>query len=126
VSLLFLPHTLAHGQSELNWFAVFYGLDWIATVPPTVKLTADCFGRENAGVIYGWIVAAHQLGAALAAGGAGIIRTSTGNYQSAFWIAGALCSVTGFAFLFVNKALSHKHDFPHAFDSRLEPLEGDA
>jgi len=126
VSLLFLPHTLAHGHSELNWFAIFYGLDWIATVPPTVKLTADCFGRENAGVIYGWIVAAHQLGAALAAGGAGIIRTSTGNYQSAFWIAGALCSLTGFAFLFVNKALNHRHHAPQSFDSRLEPLEGEA
>lgn len=78
------PHTLSHAPSELNWFAIFYGLDWVATVPPTVKLTSDCFGRENAGVIYEWIAAAHQLGAALAAGGAGLIRTLEGNCQSAF------------------------------------------
>src|SRR5947209_3668334 len=50
LSLLFLPHTLMHGGSTLNWFAIFYGLDWIATVPPTVRLTADAFGRENTGV----------------------------------------------------------------------------
>jgi hypothetical protein len=68
LSLFFLPHTLAHSQSNLIWFAVFYGLDWVATVPPTVRLTSDCFGRENPGVIYGWIGAAHQLGAALAFG----------------------------------------------------------
>jgi predicted MFS family arabinose efflux permease len=112
VSLLFLPHTLAHSQSELNWFAIFYGLDWVATVPPTVKLTSDCFGRENAGVIYGWIAAAHQLGAALAAGGAGLIRTHEGNYQSAFWIAGTLCSFTGIAFLFTHKSLRRKRFVP--------------
>ncbi len=105
ISLLFLPHTLAHSQSELNWFAIFYGLDWVATVPPTVRLTSDCFRRENAGVIYGWVVAAHQLGAALAASSAGIIRTQVGNYQDAFWIAGTLCSLTGFAFLFLQKPL---------------------
>ena len=105
ISLLFLPYTLAHGHSEPNWFAIFYGLDWVATVPPTVKLTSDCFGRENAGVIYGWIVAAHQLGAALAACGAGLIRTHAGNYQAAFWIAGTLCSFTGIAFLFTRRPL---------------------
>ena len=105
LSLLALPHTLAHSQSHLNWFAVFYGLDWVATVPPTVKLTSDCFGRENAGVIYGWITAAHQLGASLAAGGAGLIRTQAGSYQAAFWTAGILCSFTGAAFLFAGKPL---------------------
>ena len=69
-------------------FAVFYGLDWIATVPPTVKLTSQAFGRENTGVIYGWIGASHQLGASLAAFGAGAIRTVSGGYELAFWIAG--------------------------------------
>ena len=53
---------------------MFYGLDWIATVPPTVRLTSE-FGRENTGVVYGWIGASHQLGASLAAFGAGAIRT---------------------------------------------------
>jgi sugar phosphate permease len=105
ISLLFLPYTLTHSQSHLNWFAVFYGLDWVATVPPTVRLTADCFGRENAGVIFGWIGAAHQMGAALAAAGAGLIRTSSGSYSSAFWIAGIVCSLTGLVFLFTAKPL---------------------
>jgi sugar phosphate permease len=105
LSLLCLPYTLAHGQSDLNWFAVFYGLDWVATVPPTVRLTSDCFGRENAGVIYGWIGAAHQLGAALAAAGAGSIRTAFGDYRGAFWIAGSICFLTGVAFLFADKPL---------------------
>jgi predicted MFS family arabinose efflux permease len=106
LSLLFLPHTLAEGTSNLNWFAVFYGLDWIATVPPTVRLTSDAFGRENTGVVYGWIGAAHQLGASVAALGAGTIRSCLGDYQTAFWIAGALCFVTGFGFLFVKKSLA--------------------
>jgi sugar phosphate permease len=106
LSLLFLPYTLAHGHSSLNWFAVFYGLDWVATVPPTVRLASDCFGRENAGVIFGWIAAAHQLGAALAAAGAGLIRTHVGDYRGAFWVSGTICFLTGLAFLFVAKPLS--------------------
>lgn len=103
LSLLFLPATLAAGGAALAWFAVFYGLDWIATVPPTVRLTADCFGRENTGVIFGWIGASHQLGASLAAIGAGLIRTEAGTYQSAFWISGAFCFVTAFLFLTVGR-----------------------
>lgn len=99
LSLLFLPITLSHGGAALAWFAIFYGLDWIATVPPTVRLTADCFGRENTGVIYGWIGAAHQLGASLAALGAGYLRTQEGTYQSAFWISGSICFLTAFIFL---------------------------
>ena len=57
-------------------------------MPPTVKLTSQAFGRENTGVVYGWIGASHQLGASLAAFGAGAIRTVAGGYQLAFWIAG--------------------------------------
>jgi predicted MFS family arabinose efflux permease len=106
LSLLVLPYTLAQGQSNLHWFAIFYGLDWVATVPPTVKLTSDCFGRENTGVIFGWISAGHQLGAAMAAAGAGIIRTHAGSYQDAFWIAGTICSLTGIAFLLTRKPLT--------------------
>ena len=78
LSLLALPYTLGEGSSALGWFAVFYGLDWIATVPPTVRLTSDAFGRENTGVMYGWIAASHQVGASLAALGAGSIRTVDG------------------------------------------------
>jgi sugar phosphate permease len=104
VSLAFLPVTLASGAaSSLVVFAVFYGLDWIATVPPTVRLTTEAFGRENTGVIYGWISASHQIGASIAAFGAGAIRTWLGDYQLAFWLAGALCVVAGFSFLTVGR-----------------------
>src|SRR5688500_16692667 len=102
ISLLFLPYTLADG-SGLAWFAVFYGLDWIATVPPTVRLTSEAFGRENTGVIYGWIGASHQLGASMAAFGAGAIRTALGDYQAAFWIAGMLCVLAGLSFLTIGR-----------------------
>ena len=91
LSLLFLPFALASRHIWLSGFAVFYGLDWIATVPPTVRLTADTFGKENVGVVYGWIGASHQLGASLAALTAGAIRTSLGDYRDAFWLSGALC-----------------------------------
>jgi sugar phosphate permease len=72
---------------------MFYGLDWIATVPPTVKLTADRFGREKAGLVFGWVFAGHQIGAAFAAYGAGLTRTQLGTYVPAFIVAGALCLV---------------------------------
>ena len=103
LSLLYLPFTLQNGAVGLGMFAVFYGLDWIATVPPTVKLTSQAFGRENTGVIYGWIGASHQLGASMAAFGAGAIRTMAGGYQLAFWIAGFLCVLAGVAFLTVGR-----------------------
>lgn len=106
LSLLYLPLTLDSGAHGLGWFAIFYGLDWIATVPPTVRLTSDVFGRENTGVIYGWIGASHQLGASLAAFGAGAIRTTMGEYRLAFWIAGTLCLLAGASFLFVRRTLS--------------------
>jgi sugar phosphate permease len=93
LSLLFLPFALASQHIWLSGFAVFYGLDWIATVPPTVRLTADAFGQENVGVVYGWIGASHQLGASLAALTAGVIRTSLGDYRVAFWVSGGLCLV---------------------------------
>jgi predicted MFS family arabinose efflux permease len=92
LSLLYLPFSdfTFYG---LSLFAVFYGLDWIATVPPTVKLTADGFGRERANLVFGWVFAGHQLGAATAAFGAGLSRTALESYLPAFFIAGALCLV---------------------------------
>jgi sugar phosphate permease len=105
VSLLFLPATLVDGGAGLGLFAVFYGLDWVATVPPTVKLTSEAFGRENTGVIYGWIGASHQLGASMAAFGAGAIRTEWGDYRMAFWMAGVLCLIGGASFLIVGRVL---------------------
>jgi sugar phosphate permease len=103
LSLLYLPMTLSSGAHGLGWFAIFYGLDWVATVPPTVRLTGEAFGRENTGVVYGWIAASHQLGASLAAFGAGAIRTGLGDYSAAFWIAGTLCAVAGVSFLTVDR-----------------------
>jgi MFS family permease len=72
-------------------FAMFYGLDWVATVPPTVALTADTFGTERVGIVFGWVFAAHQFGAAFAAWAAGASRGWFGTYTYAFLSAGALC-----------------------------------
>lgn len=91
LSLFFLPTALDSTAAARWGFATFYGLDWIATVPPTVRLTADVFGRARVGLMFGWIVAAHQLGAATAALGAGVIHTRLGDYTTAFWAAGAMC-----------------------------------
>ncbi|KAA0590439.1 MFS family permease [Azospirillum lipoferum] len=90
LSLLYLPYSdfTLYG---LSVFAVFYGLDWIATVPPTVRLTAERFGRERANLVFGWIFAGHQLGAAAAAFGAGLSRSTLQTYLPAFATAGALC-----------------------------------
>ena len=92
LSLLFLPYSdfTFYG---LSLFAVFYGLDWIATVPPTVRLTAQRFGAERANLVFGWIFAGHQLGAGVAAFGAGLSRTVYLTYLPAFFVAGALCIV---------------------------------
>jgi sugar phosphate permease len=92
LSLLYLPFT-DFSFYGLSLFAVFYGLDWIATVPPTVKLTAERFGRERAGIVFGWIFAGHQIGAATAAFGAGFSRTEFASYLPAFFVAGAMCLV---------------------------------
>ncbi|MFF7709236.1 MFS transporter [Pseudomonas sp. NPDC007930] len=92
LSLMFLPFT-GFNPYALSVFAMFYGLDWIATVPPTVKLVADRFGREQAGLVFGWVFAAHQLGAATAAYGAGWSRTELHSYLPAFFFAGAMCVV---------------------------------
>jgi sugar phosphate permease len=119
LSLLALPYTLLQDHSDLKWFAVFYGLDWVATVPPTVRLTADLFGRQNAGVIFGWIAAAHQLGAALAAMGAGAIRTNYGDYRPAFLISGLICFLAGLSFLFTRRLLDRRG--PHASTPSLAP-----
>jgi MFS family permease len=90
LSLVFLPFT-DFSFYGLSLFAMFYGLDWIATVPPTVRLTAQRFGPERANLVFGWIFAGHQLGAATAAFGAGLSRTVLSSYLPAFFVAGALC-----------------------------------
>jgi predicted MFS family arabinose efflux permease len=88
LSLMALPF-LDFGPGSLTTFAIFYGLDWIATVPPTVKLATQTFGERDAPIIFGWVFVGHQLGASVAAFGAGFVRTITGSYDPAFFVAGA-------------------------------------
>jgi len=92
LSLMWLPYS-TFTLYGLSVFALFYGLDWIATVPPTVKLAAEAFGKERAGLVFGWVFAAHQLGAATAAYGAGLTRTLLLTYNPALFAAGAACLV---------------------------------
>ena len=90
LSLFWLPYSTFTFYG-LTVFAMFYGLDWVATIPPTVKLAAQEFGKERAGLIFGWVFAAHQLGAAVAAYGAGLTRTLLLTYNPALFSAGAAC-----------------------------------
>ncbi len=92
LSLVYLPFA-DFTYSGLSVFALFYGLDWIATVPPTVNITVKVFGRYKANLVFGWIFAGHQLGAATAAMGAGLARTELATYLPAFMAAGALCII---------------------------------
>lgn len=103
-SLLVLPYALSCPEWGLTAFAIFYGLDWIATVPPTVKLTAEAFGRANVGVMFGWIFASHQVGAALAATFAGTVRTYLGDYMIAFLLSGVICLLAAGLVLRINRA----------------------
>ncbi len=96
LSLLALPVVIEAQGAGLVAFVVFYGLDWVATVPPTVALTADTFGRERVGVVFGWIFAAHQVGAGVAALAAGAAETLLGTYAPAFVGAALLSLVASF------------------------------
>ena len=91
VSLLFLP--FVHDFTGLVFFAIVYGLDWFATVPPSMAITADTFGRQNVGKVYGWIFMSHQIGAAIMASAAGAIRTWMGDYQFAFLSGGVIAMI---------------------------------
>jgi MFS family permease len=102
LSLVFLPFS-DFSFYGLSLFAMFYGLDWIATVPPTVRLTAQRFGPERANLVFGWIFAGHQLGAGTAAFGAGLSRTLLASYLPAFFIAGALCLVAALIVLMISR-----------------------
>jgi MFS family permease len=93
LSLLLLPFVFSSPQFGLILFIVFYGLDWVATVPPTVQLARKIFGQQNFAIVYGWIFAAHQLGAASIAFAAGAVRTYFGDYQLAFMSSGLLCLI---------------------------------
>jgi MFS family permease len=91
LSLMVLPALFAPDTQPSMWvFIIFYGLDWIATVPPTVALCRNRFGDAGP-VVFGWVFASHQVGAALAAVGAGAVRDVRGSYDLAWFIAGGLC-----------------------------------
>jgi predicted MFS family arabinose efflux permease len=104
ISLFLVP--VIHDQLGLMAFAVLFGLDYIATVPPTVALAADSFGRQNVGTVYGWVFASHQFGAALAAWAGGFIREEVGDYGPAFLAAGAMAVIAGMAALSIRSAKS--------------------
>jgi sugar phosphate permease len=101
VSLLFLP--FVHDSMGIVFFSILFGLDYIATVPPTVALCADRFGRHNVAIVYGWIFAAHQFGAAIAAWVAGVVREQVGDYAAAFVAAGWIAIIAGFAALAIRR-----------------------
>ncbi|MDE2367728.1 MAG: MFS transporter [Burkholderiales bacterium] len=90
LSLLWLPHSdfTIYG---LSLFAMFYGLDWVATVPPTMRLANQSFERARVPMIFGWVFAAHQLGGAVAAYGGGLSRTVLASYSPALYTAGVAC-----------------------------------
>jgi MFS family permease len=108
LSLFFLPFALTGPVPALWIFAVWYGLDWVATVPPTLRLTTDAFGPERAPIMFGWIAAGHQVGAALTAFAAGWVRTSAGDYGPAFWGSGALCLVAAVLALQVGRRAARR------------------
>jgi MFS family permease len=103
VSLLWLPHSdfTFYG---LSLFAMFYGLDWVATVPPTVKLASFEFGKERGAMIFGWVFAGHQLGGAVAAYGAGLSRTIMLTYTPALYAAGIACLLAAGGIFLIRRA----------------------
>ncbi|MBL8046974.1 MAG: MFS transporter, partial [Anaerolineales bacterium] len=101
LSLFILPFVTE--PLGLSVFAILFGLDYIATVPPTTVLVADIFGRKNVGPVYGWVYCSHQIGAALAAYLGGVVRASLGDYGLAFLIAGAVGIAGGLLALRINR-----------------------
>jgi len=91
LSLLLLP--FVRDFNGLVFFAVIYGLDWFATVPPSMAITADTFGKQNVGKVYGWIFMSHQIGAAIMASAAGAVRTYLGDYHLAFLSGGMIAMI---------------------------------
>lgn len=103
LSLLVLPSLLSPTAEPSMWlFIIFYGLDWVATVPPTVALCREWFGVDGP-IVFGWVFASHQLGAAVAATGAGAIRSLHGSYDLAWYIAGGLCAIAALLSAGINR-----------------------
>ena len=103
-SLVFLPFALQEGSiTFLVIFSVFYGLDWIATVPPTISISRQIFGVKKSGIIYGWIFASHQAGAAVAAYGGGFMYNIFDSYTWAFFLAGVFCVLASLFVILIKK-----------------------
>jgi len=104
LSLLILPSLFAPNTQPSMWvFIIFYGLDWIATVPPTVALCRNRYGAAGP-IVFGWVFASHQIGAAIAAVGAGAIRDSLGDYRLAFYLASGLCVIAAMLSISIRSA----------------------
>jgi len=103
LSLMVLPF-LSFDLVSLSLFAVFYGLDWLATVPPTVRLATENFGERDGPIVFGWVAFGHQIGAASAAFGAGLLRELQGRYLESFVIAGVLGLAAALAALTIRRA----------------------
>lgn len=104
LSLFLLPSILfetVHPSTIV--FVIFYGLDWVATVPPTIMLCRTILGPDRGTVIYGWVFAAHQIGGSIAAFGAAVLRVQLGDYALSFYISGALCLITSYFVLQIAK-----------------------
>ena len=107
VSLFLLPSILfASVHPSTLVFVIFYGLDWVATVPPTIVLCKTVVGPERGTVVYGWVFAAHQVGGAIAAYGAALARVKFGDYSIAFYAAGILCVITSYFVLKIGREKS--------------------
>lgn len=109
LSLLLLPSILfATVHPSTLVFVIFYGLDWVATVPPTIMLCRTILGPERATVVYGWVFVAHQIGGAIAAFGAAVLRVQFGDYAIAFYLSAAMCLVTSYFVLQIAKGQSRE------------------
>jgi sugar phosphate permease len=100
LSLIYLPYGFDSFYG-LSVFSVFYGLDWIATIPATMRLITDRFSAQRAGMVFGWVMVLHQIGGAAAAYLAGYLRMDLGTYLQAFMLSGALCFIAAFIPLFM-------------------------
>ena len=109
LSLFLLPSILFSSiHPSTLVFVIFYGLDWVATVPPTIMLCRAVLGPQRASVVYGWVFVGHQIGGAVAAFGAALLRVQIGDYAVAFYISGALCIVTSYFVLQIAKGVDDK------------------
>jgi predicted MFS family arabinose efflux permease len=116
VALLFLPSLMApHVELPMVFFIVFYGLDWVATVPPTLALCREFYG-DDAPIVFGWVLASHQIGAGVVAFAGGLVRDVTGSYDAVWYGAGALCAGAALMSLVIRRQRAQLSDAqpPHA------------